>query len=68
MPERLCPRCGAYWQCGCVLDEWRQPVDEACPHDWVATVGVDRDEGLPDDVNVFLCRLCGIYAAGAAAP
>jgi hypothetical protein len=50
------------------LDEWRQPVDQACAHDWVATVGVDRDEGLPDDVNIFVCRLCGIYAAGAAAP
>jgi hypothetical protein len=64
MAERLCPKCGAYWQCGCVLEEWRQPVDERCNHDWAAAVGIDLDESLPEGTEVVVCRLCGLYAAG----
>jgi hypothetical protein len=65
VPDRLCPKCGAYWECGCVLEEWRQPEDESCHHDWVPAVGVEFDQPLPDDVNVIVCRLCGLYAVGA---
>ena len=67
MPDRLCPRCGAYWQCGCILDEWRQPVDEACKHDWVPAVGVEVDGALSAEAAVSVCRLCGLYAVAAPA-
>ncbi len=60
-PDRLCPKCGAYWRCGCVIDEWRQPVDPACRHDWVDAVGVEHDESFPEDSRVKMCRLCGLY-------
>jgi len=66
MPERLCPKCGAYWNCGCVLDVWKQPVDKACRHDWIAAVGVEHDDVLSEDANIVMCRLCGLYAVGAA--
>jgi hypothetical protein len=60
MMERLCPRCGAYWKCGCVLDEWAQPPAPDCPHDWIETVGVEVDDAQ-DGAIVLLCRLCGRY-------
>ena len=65
MAERLCPRCGAYWQCGCILEEWRKPVDTACVHDWSPAVAVDLEEELSQGSEVVMCRLCGLYAVGA---
>ena len=69
MAERLCPKCGAYWACDCVLDDVQAfgtslgPLtDPGCEHDWVDAVGVDRDEVLPDGARVLMCRLCGLYA------
>lgn len=47
-----------------MLDEWKQPVDPACRHDWVPAVGVDVDEALEGDAGVVVCRLCGLYAVG----
>lgn len=35
-------------------------------HDWVPAVGVERDEVLPPDLEVIVCRLCGLYAVTAA--
>jgi len=61
MAERLCPRCGAYWRCGCVLDDWRQPEAPGCPHDWVEAVGVEVEDEAQDGASVLLCRLCGRY-------
>lgn len=63
MAERLCPKCGAYWQCGCVLEEWSQPLDPACSHDWVAAVAVELDDDFPEDAQALVCRLCGQYTA-----
>jgi hypothetical protein len=60
--ERLCPRCGAYWRCDCILDEWRQPLDESCRHDWLPAMGVELEEGLPDEAMPIMCRLCGLFA------
>ena len=74
--EKLCPRCGAYWQCDCVLDvvELRPreieglslPSNPGCQHDWSEAVGVDLDPDLlprgDSEVQVMVCRLCGLYA------
>lgn len=66
LQERLCPKCGAYWRCDCVIDappELGLPSGPACEHDWSEVVGVDLDD---DDVmgsgRVLVCRLCGLYA------
>lgn len=39
-------------------------MDKDCPHDWVPAVGVDRDEDLPEEAEVIVCRLCGTYSLG----
>ena len=62
--ERFCPRCGAYWQCGCLLEEWSQPVDETCRHDWLPAVGVELSEEIAGNGQAIVCRLCGLYAVG----
>lgn len=76
MNEKLCPKCGAYWKCDCVLDivELRPrdleamtlPATAGCQHDWAEAVGVDLDpdmlRGGDGDVQVMVCRLCGLYA------
>jgi hypothetical protein len=62
--ERLCPKCGAYWRCGCVIEEWSQPFDESCEHDWLPAMGVELDEALPPSAQAMMCRLCGLYAVG----
>jgi transcription elongation factor Elf1 len=60
---RLCPRCGAYWNCDCQIEELAMPVDPACEHDWVDAVGVEIDIDVIDkDASVVVCRLCGLYA------
>ncbi len=59
---RLCPRCGAYWDCGCRLEELAPPVEPGCPHDWVEAIGVEKDEEIPQEATVAMCRLCGQYA------
>jgi hypothetical protein len=73
--EKLCPKCGAYWKCDCVLDvvELRPrdlerltlPATPGCQHDWTEAVGVDLDDDLlpgESEVQVMVCRLCGLYA------
>jgi hypothetical protein len=73
MESSFCPRCGAYWQCGCKYDviEIKQPVAEklafpvtpGCQHDWIEAVGVEIDDDLViGEAQVMVCRLCGIYA------
>ena len=63
MERRLCPNCGAYWQCDCRYDELTLPQNEACEHDWAEAVGVDIDPGLDlGGAKVLICRLCGLYA------
>jgi hypothetical protein len=66
MERRLCPRCGAYWQCDCVIEELTQsgaltqPVAAGCSHDWTDAVGVDVVD--LEAARVLVCRLCGLYA------
>jgi hypothetical protein len=71
--ERLCPKCGAYWQCDCVLDvvelhprdleRLTLPVSPGCQHDWAEAVGVDLDIDVAlHEAQVMVCRLCGLYA------
>lgn len=63
MSERLCPKCGAYWQCDCRFDELAIPVDTACNHDWTEAVGVEVNGDLDlTQPQVLVCRLCGLYA------
>ena len=63
MADRLCPKCGAYWQCDCVLEELAQPIDLMCDHDWIDAVAVEHDpEAFPEGTRVMMCRLCGLYA------
>ena len=76
MEARLCPNCGAYWQCDCRIEAPPPPpadaarpedpaprmrYEDACQHDWAETVGVDIDIDLTDR-RVLVCRLCGLYA------
>jgi hypothetical protein len=56
--DPLCPRCGAYWGCDCPRDDLFQPSIEGCDHDWVEAVGVE----VLDELDEYLCRLCGLYA------
>jgi hypothetical protein len=61
--SRLCPRCGAYWQCDCRFEELTLPEQPGCDHDWAAAVGVEVDPGLRGEaVQVLVCRYCGAYA------
>jgi hypothetical protein len=66
MQQRLCPKCGAYWQCDCVIEELTQtgaltqPESAGCPHDWTDAVGVDVVD--LEAAKVLVCRLCGLYA------
>jgi hypothetical protein len=71
--SKLCPKCGAYWQCDCVLDvvelrpseieTLQPPVQAGCEHDWSEALGVEVDEDLvPGEAQVMVCRLCGIYS------
>ena len=70
MASRLCPKCGAYWQCDCRLDDLYDlrklspPLDPACVHDWSEAVGVEIDEVFNGEAKVIVCRLCGLYAVG----
>jgi hypothetical protein len=76
MEARLCPKCGAYWKCDCVIEETvvLAPPSEVlsvdamiCPHDWIEAVGVDMDvEVGGTSRQVLVCRLCGLYAVGEA--
>ena len=64
MTQRLCPVCGAYWQCDCRPEELVMPATPGCEHDWTDAVGVDIDVDL-GEVKVVVCRLCGLYAVEA---
>ena len=60
---RLCPKCGAYWQCDCRVEELAPLTDVACSHDWAEAIGIDLDPDLTDgETRVVVCRLCGLYA------
>jgi hypothetical protein len=62
--QKLCPRCGAYWRCDCLVEELSFVADARCEHDWVDAVGVELDsDGLDlETAKVLVCRLCGLYA------
>ena len=63
MAERFCPKCGAYWSCDCALDDLTFTPDAGCEHDWIEAVGVELNEQFSlEDTQVYLCRLCGVYA------
>ena len=63
MEGRLCPKCGAYWQCDCRFDAPILPASAGCEHDWAEAVGIDVDPGLDlETAQVLVCRLCGLYA------
>jgi hypothetical protein len=63
MEVRLCPKCGAYWRCGCGIEELAFPADEGCSHDWADAVGIELDGDLGlYDARVVVCRLCGLFA------
>jgi hypothetical protein len=62
----LCPRCGAYWRCGCVIEVAAAGLsagEESCEHDWSPAVGVDTGEANAASLQVLLCRRCGLYKA-----
>jgi hypothetical protein len=60
---RLCPKCGAYWQCGCRFEELTLPESASCAHDWAEAVGVEIDAALElEQAKVLVCRYCGLYA------
>jgi hypothetical protein len=63
MNGTLCPKCGAYWRCGCSLEALAFEPLRRCQHDWVDAVGIAMDDDLlPDGAGVLVCRLCGLYA------
>ncbi len=74
--DELCPKCGAYWACGCRLDEvvltsrrlaeLAPAADPGCAHDWSEAVGVDVSEDYAAEGGVFICRLCGAYRVAQA--
>jgi hypothetical protein len=76
MDARLCPRCGAYWQCDCRFDDILLPpsaadlpVDSGCLHDWIEAIGVEVDEGFDlEEARVLVCRLCGLYSVEECFP
>jgi hypothetical protein len=60
---KLCPKCGAYWQCNCQREELVPLIDTGCAHDWTEAVGVELDSDLMGETRVVVvCRLCGLYA------
>ena len=65
MQARLCPKCGAYWECDCVLDDLSFEPTPGCPHDWAEAIGVEVLDFEPADSQVLICRLCGIYSVTA---
>ena len=69
-PPDLCPKCGAYWDCGCKYDLTAPSAlgESGCDHDWVATVGVGKEEEFEAALEVLICRLCGLYKATFARP
>ncbi len=61
--EQLCPRCGAYWQCNCRLEELSLPGTAGCEHDWAEAIGVELDDDIGIEApQIVVCRLCGLYA------
>jgi hypothetical protein len=75
--SKFCPKCGAYWQCDCVIEvvedevllrpseieKLQIPIQPGCEHDWSEALGVEVDEDLvPGEAQVMVCRLCGIYS------
>jgi hypothetical protein len=66
----FCPKCGAYWDCGCEYEITAPAAiaNNGCVHDWVDTVAVERGEGFDDALDVFVCRLCGLYKASFVRP
>jgi hypothetical protein len=67
MSDRLCPKCGAYWRCDCIIEELVPTLDITCNHDWIDAVGVEHDaEAYPEGARVLMCRLCGLYAVAVA--
>jgi hypothetical protein len=67
--DKLCPKCGAYWACDCVIEyevdvaALAMPVAEGCQHDWLDAVGVELHlESAETEAHVVVCRFCGIYA------
>ena len=71
MEQPLCPKCGAYWDCDCVIEAFDlppgpaldMPIDPDCDHDWLDAVGVELLlETDNPDAHVVVCRLCGSYA------
>lgn len=67
MEQKLCPKCGAYWRCDCVIEVPEYFPIPSCQHDWVEAVGVDIDFDLGEGNQVVLCRLCGLYSVRAVA-
>ena len=59
-----CPKCGAYWGCGCELaDALSLEGSAGCAHDWNDVVAVEVEhEAYPGPARVVVCRLCGIYS------
>jgi hypothetical protein len=84
---RLCPKCGAYWKCDCVIEppperlrpssvgpaqQRRSAIDSpetpVCQHDWSEVVGVELDDNaVMGEVQVLVCRHCGLYAVERSA-
>ncbi len=71
MEQILCPKCGAYWACDCIIEpdyspfdaSLSTPIDPGCDHDWLDAVGVELlVETDNPDAHVVVCRLCGSYA------
>jgi hypothetical protein len=78
MESKLCPKCGAYWACDCVIEQAQPPArsrllrDDGPPEPMALlatpTAGCQHDwTQLDDDVDmgeaqVLVCRLCGLYA------
>jgi len=59
----LCPKCGAYWRCDCVIEDLMYVPDARCEHDWTEAVGVELDsDAIGEGAKVLVCRLCGLYA------
>ena len=66
----LCPKCGAYWDCGCEYEVTAPAAlsGPPCDHDWISTVGIDRIAEFEDALEIMMCRLCGLYKASFARP
>lgn len=45
------------------IDRLAWPEKPGCDHDWTEAVGVEVDiDVVSGEVQVMVCRLCGIYA------